>query len=254
MGKHPTETQTLEIGRRRIRLQHTIDEFIVGAQRYLGDEYDEDDNIQDMEFDVVGDPPNATDDESDDDADPGVNPRVLFQPERILIPLPSNLGRDRCEVLGIGGLVRQEITLREGQANDMLHAIRVHLADKAVLFRTTVRPARSQATTTRAWSQVHSVERIINLNSTIYKKCRTQLSKLGADQLLEKYRELQKSDLKATSAVADPNARGQRNSTLPWFWSLDVQGDSVSNDWMNECELYSLGHRSRGIRLTSPGI
>ncbi|KAG2345169.1 hypothetical protein BDR05DRAFT_881134, partial [Suillus weaverae] len=27
---------------------------------------------------------------------------------------------------------------------------------------------------------------------------------------------------------------GQRNSTLPWFWSLDVQGDSVSNDWMNE--------------------
>ncbi len=29
-------------------------------------------------------------------------------------------------VLGIGGLVRQEITLREGQANDMLHAIRVH--------------------------------------------------------------------------------------------------------------------------------
>ncbi|KAG2745656.1 hypothetical protein P692DRAFT_20741228, partial [Suillus brevipes Sb2] len=120
------------------------------------------------------------------------------------------------------------------QANDMLHAIRVHLADKAVLFRTTVRPARSQVTTTRAWSQVHSVERIINLNSTIYKKCRTQLSKLGAEHLLEKYRELEKSDLKATSAVADPNARGQRNSTLPWFWSLDVQGDSVSNDWMNE--------------------
>ncbi|KAG1837170.1 hypothetical protein DFJ58DRAFT_669107, partial [Suillus subalutaceus] len=27
---------------------------------------------------------------------------------------------------------------------------------------------------------------------------------------------------------------GQRNSTLPWFWSLDVRGDSVSNDWMNE--------------------
>ncbi|KAG2099270.1 uncharacterized protein F5147DRAFT_582692, partial [Suillus discolor] len=34
--------------------------------------------------------------------------------------------------------------------------------------------------------------------------------------------------------VADPNARGQRNATLPWFWSLDVQGDSVSSDWMNE--------------------
>ncbi|KAG0692922.1 hypothetical protein DFH29DRAFT_816956 [Suillus ampliporus] len=68
----------------------------------------------------------------------------------------------------------------------------------------------------------------------IYKKCRAQLSNLGADQLLEKYRVLEKSDLKATSTVADPNARGQRNSTLPWFWSLDVRGDPVSNDWMNE--------------------
>lgn len=178
---------------------------------------------------------------------------MLFQPEKILISLPSNLGRDRCEELGIDGLVRQEITLREGQANDMLHAIRVHLADKAMLFRTTVRPARSQATTTRAWSQVHSVECIINLNSTIYKKCHAQLSKLGADQLLEKYPELLKSDLKTTSAVADPNTQGQRNSTLPWFWSLDVQGDSVSNDWMNKCEWYSLGHPSCGIQLTSPG-
>ncbi|KAG2741857.1 hypothetical protein P692DRAFT_201673375, partial [Suillus brevipes Sb2] len=37
-----------------------------------------------------------------------------------------------------------------------------------------------------------------------------------------KYRELEKGDLKATLAVADPNARGQRNDTLPWFWSLDL--------------------------------
>ncbi|KAG1884390.1 hypothetical protein F4604DRAFT_1919569 [Suillus subluteus] len=98
----------------------------------------------------------------------------------------------------------------------------------------TVQPAKSQATTTRAWAQVHSVEWIINLNTTIYKKCRAQLSHLGTDELLEKYRELEKGDFKATSAVGDPNTRGQRNSTLPWFWSLDVQGDTVSNDWMNE--------------------
>lgn len=68
--------------------------------------------------------------------------------------------------------MRQEITLREGQANNRLHAIRVHLVDEAVLFKTTVWQARSQATTTtRAWSEVRSVEHIININSTIYKKC-----------------------------------------------------------------------------------
>ncbi|KAG2341410.1 hypothetical protein BDR05DRAFT_949739 [Suillus weaverae] len=273
MGGHPTETQTLEIGCRRIRLQHTIDKFIAGAARYLGGDFDEDDCIPDMDIDFIvltfvlwlvlytftilelfgnllwtlvliifgpsgasrsgpftshSNNANSNDEDSEDDPTPGRNRQVLFQPERVVIPLPSNLGAERCEALGIGDLVRQEITLREGQANDMLHAIRVHLANEAVLFRTTVRLAKSQATTTRAWLQVHSVEWVINLNSTIYKKCRAQLLNLGADKLLEKYRELHKSNLKATSA---------RNSTLPWFWSLDVQGDLVSNDWMNEFDV-----------------
>ncbi|KAG0701033.1 hypothetical protein DFH29DRAFT_876211 [Suillus ampliporus] len=219
-------------------LQHSIDEFIAAAGRYLGEGYDADDCIPDMDIEFLDDGPDggaSTDEDIEDVRDLGDNhPKGLFRPEMVVIPLPSNLGIYRCEELGTAGLVRQETTLREGQANDMLHAIRVHLADKAVLFRTTIRPAKSQARTTRAWAQVHSVEWVINLNSMIYKKCRAQLSNLGADQLLEKYRVLEKSDLKATSAVADPNARGQRNSTLPWFWSLDVQGDSVSNDWMNE--------------------
>ncbi|KAG0692326.1 hypothetical protein DFH29DRAFT_882655 [Suillus ampliporus] len=238
MGRHPTETQMLEIGHRQIRLQHSINEFIAAAGRYLGEGYDADDCIPDMDIKFLDDGPDggaSTDEDIEDVRDPADNcPKGLFRPEMVVIPLPSNLGIYRCEELGAARLVRQETTLREGQANDMLHAIRVHLADKAVLFRTTIRPAKSQARTTRAWAQVHSVEWVINLNSMIYKKCRAQLSNLGADQLLERYRVLEKSDLKATSAVADPNARGQRNSTLLWFWSLDVQGDSVSNNWMNE--------------------
>ncbi|KAG1732337.1 hypothetical protein EDB19DRAFT_1640236, partial [Suillus lakei] len=45
---------------------------------------------------------------------------------------------------------------------------------------------------------------------------------------------LKKEDLKASSVVADPNACGQRDTTLSWFWSLDVQGDTSGNDWMTE--------------------
>jgi hypothetical protein len=74
------------------------------------------------------------------------------------------------------------------------------------------------------------------MNAAIYSKCRKQLGKLGADQLLEKYQKLEKGDLKASTAIADPNARGQRNSTLPWFWSVDVAADTCSGDWMTECE------------------
>ncbi|KAG2053188.1 hypothetical protein BDR06DRAFT_972435 [Suillus hirtellus] len=148
---------------------------------------------------------------------------MVFHPENVMIPLPSNIGIHRYTELGVGHLVGQEIALQEGQANNTLQAIRVLLADKAVLFRTTVHLAKCQAKVTRAWMQA-------------------QLSNLQAHALLEKYLRMEKSHLKASAAVTNPNAWGQRNSTLLWFWSLDVQGDSISNNWMNE---WSIGFRQR---------
>lgn len=173
-----------------------------------------------------------------EDANGGMsNELCLFQPEKVVILLPSNLGPEKCAAWGVADLIHQEVTLREGQANDALHNIRVHLADKAVLFRKTVRTAKSQAMSTRAWAQVHSVDRAVSINATIYSKCRSQLANLGANDILTRYRPLEKEHLKVSTAVADPNARGQRNSTLAWFWSMDVEGDSESSDWLSKCEL-----------------
>ncbi|KAG2112359.1 uncharacterized protein F5147DRAFT_771425 [Suillus discolor] len=235
LGKHSTKTQHLEIVRRRTKLQSQIDEFTIAAVAHLGEDFDLDDDIRDMEIDFIndsdGDGDRDTDSEHDSDDDLQGN---FFHPEKVVIPLPSNIGIKRCTELGVAQLVGQEVALREGQANDTLQAIRVLLADKAVLFRTTVHLAKSQAKSTRAWTQVHSVEKVIRLQMMIYSKCWLQLGNLEAHNLLEKYLRMEKSHLKATAAVADPNARGQRNSTLPWFWSLDVQGDSISSDWMNE--------------------
>ncbi|KAG1893413.1 uncharacterized protein F5891DRAFT_1196459 [Suillus fuscotomentosus] len=238
LGRHPTETQTLDICRRRTKLQSRIDEFTTVAATHLGEGFDIDDEIRDLHLDFMDDDSedegiNGSDTESEPEAH-GRRLRDLFYPEKTVIPLPSNFGVARCAELGVEHLIGQEIALREGQANDALQAIRMHLADKAVLFRTAVRPAKSQAKSTRAWTQVHSVERVIRLNTMIYMKCRAQLGNLDAHGLLKKYLRMEKCHLKTTAAVADPNARGQRNATLPWFWSLDVQGDSVSSDWMNE--------------------
>ncbi|KAG1898189.1 uncharacterized protein F5891DRAFT_1191175 [Suillus fuscotomentosus] len=88
-------------------------------------------------------------------------PTAVFRPKITVIPLPSNISLAWCNELSVTDLVAQEITLREGQANDLLHLLWVHLADKAVLFRTTVHPAKLQAQSTRAWAQVHSVEQIL---------------------------------------------------------------------------------------------
>ncbi|KAG1853045.1 hypothetical protein F4604DRAFT_1933503 [Suillus subluteus] len=238
LGRRPTDAQKLAIARHRDRLQGQIDEFVRVAVTFLGDQLDEYDKLDLMtmmldaaELDSAG---SSSDDPDRPDDEDRYDTPVKFTPETLVIPLPSNIGIERCTKWGVADLVLQEISLREGQANDALHAIRVNLADKAVLFCTTVWSAKSQARSTRAWAQVHSVDKILHLNVQMYSKCRSQLVHLSADDLLAKLQPLEKADLNATTVVADPNARSQRNSTLAWFWSIDVQGDSTSNDWMNE--------------------
>ncbi|KAG1854605.1 hypothetical protein F4604DRAFT_1685973 [Suillus subluteus] len=238
LGRRPTDAQKLAIARRHDRLQGQIDEFVRVAVSFLGDQLDEYDKLDLMtmmldaaELDSAG---SSSDDPDRPDDEDRYDTPVEFTPETLVIPLPSNIGIERCAEWGIADLVLQEISLREGQANDALHAIRVNLADKAVLFHTTVRSAKSQARSTHAWARVHSVDKILHLNVQMYSKCRSQLVHLSTDDLLAKLQPLEKADLKATMVVADPNACGQRNSMLAWFWSIDVQGDSTSNDWMNE--------------------
>ncbi|KAG1737441.1 hypothetical protein EDB19DRAFT_1636995 [Suillus lakei] len=75
----------------------------------------------------------------------------------------------------------------------------------------------------------------VSINASIYSKCQTQLANLSANnEFLERYFPLLKAHLKVSTVVADPNARGQRNNTLAWFWSMDVVGDSHNSDWLNE--------------------
>ncbi|KAG1863518.1 hypothetical protein DFJ58DRAFT_724933 [Suillus subalutaceus] len=189
----------LTIEESQVSLSRDITSFLEMAPTYLGVDVD----VNDPEFPVIV--RNSLNDnyedysDIDEDQNPGpdIHDASIFQLELTVIPLPSNIGEVRCRELGLTNLMKEEIALREGQANDALHAIRVHLGDKAVIFRNT-------------------------------------LAKLPDHDLLKKYLPLKKEDLKASSAVADPNARGQRDTTLSWFWSLDVQGDTSRNDWMTE--------------------
>lgn len=128
-----------------------------------------------MEFLAKGPDENVSDHLADDIEIRRILPETGLRPKAVVISLPLNLGPTKCKEFGIAWLIPQEITLHEGQANNVLHAIRVYIANKSVLFRTMVWPAKSQSTTTRAWVQVHLVEQVINLNSMLYKKCQLQL-------------------------------------------------------------------------------
>ncbi|KAG1783468.1 hypothetical protein EV702DRAFT_1176575 [Suillus placidus] len=150
--------------------------------------FDADDEPDDLNVDIL-------DDLDDDPAEfTETSDTWTNSLELTVIPLPSNLG----------------MLLHEGQANDALHNLRIHLCNKAILFRTTVRQAKSQALKTQAWSQVTSVQQAVSLHASIYTKTRKQMMKLepGQEQL-QKYKLLLREQLKISTAVGDPNARGQ---------------------------------------------
>ncbi|KAG2094376.1 uncharacterized protein F5147DRAFT_763866 [Suillus discolor] len=229
IGRRSTETQRLDIARQRDRLQGQIDGFARSALTHLGEGFDADDEPEDLNVDIL-------DDLDDDPADfTETSHTWTNSPELTVIPLPSNLGVDRCRRCMAEDLIPLEMSLREGQANDALHNLRIYLCNKAILFRTTVRQAKSQALKTRAWSQVTSVQQAVSLHASIYTKTRKQMMKLepGQDQL-QKYKPLLREQLKISTAVGDPNARGQRNESLAWFWSVEVDLGGPDQSWNEE--------------------
>ncbi|KAG1775151.1 hypothetical protein EV702DRAFT_973795 [Suillus placidus] len=55
----------------------------------------------------------------------------------------------------------------------------------------------------------------------------------GQEQL-QKYKPLLREQLKISTAVGDPNARGQRNESLAWFWSVEVDLGGPDQSWNEE--------------------
>ncbi|KAG1728214.1 hypothetical protein EDB19DRAFT_1913863 [Suillus lakei] len=215
IGRRSTETQRLDIARQCNRLRGQIDGFTQSALTHLREGFDADDDPNDLNLDIL-------DDLDDDLADfSETSDTWTNSPKLTVIPLPSNLG----------------MSLREGQANDALHNLQIHLCNKAILFQTTVRQAKSQALKTRAWSQVTSVQQAVSLHASIYMKTRKQMMQLepGQDQL-QKYKPLLHEQLTISTAIGDPNARGQRNESLAWFWSVEVDLGGPYHLWNEECE------------------
>ncbi|KAG1726661.1 hypothetical protein EDB19DRAFT_1914522 [Suillus lakei] len=183
---------------------------------HLGQGFDADDDPDNLNIDIL--------DDLDDDPDDFTKTSDTWtnSPKLTVIPLPSNL----------------RMLLREGQANDALHNLQIHLCNKAILFRTTVRQAKSQALKTRAWSQVTSVQQAVSLHASIYTKTRKQMMQLepGQDQL-QKYEPLLHEHLKISTAIGDLNARVQMQINITRYSKLISPKDTGHNEEREEKSL-----------------
>ncbi|KIM65072.1 hypothetical protein SCLCIDRAFT_1163641 [Scleroderma citrinum Foug A] len=218
------ENQQLSIARRRDQLQSQLDGLVVSAARFLGKDW-EDEMLTETALDIPQDYEIE-------------NPFVLptqGNVESILPPLPSYIRVDQLQELGLEILVDQELSLRQGQANDCLHEIRLALADKSMIFQQDVRHARNYNLMTRAWGRIASMDLTLNWHASLYRRCHWQMAALGTDaDIVIWYQELHALDLSVTTAISNPNARGHRDDRLAWFWTMDVPHYTDRNDWMSE--------------------
>ncbi|KAI6102536.1 hypothetical protein EV401DRAFT_1804675, partial [Pisolithus croceorrhizus] len=248
--KFPTELKQLAMARRADRLASKRSSFIADGQIYLdlvhelghSEDYDDYDNQPgdgiggiSHEQDVF-----CEDADSNGSADDAMEMEPLKTSTLSHLPLPSNIGVERCCAAGVYELTQMELQLRVGQANDVLHGLCLALADKAVVFRGVVRQAKSYSMrmllpTMRGWQMVNSIESSVKQHATIYKRCREAMIALGADaDTLTWFQELLKCHLSINTAAFTQNAHDHRHSSLPWFWSMDIERDTRSKTWLTE--------------------
>lgn len=204
--------------------------------------------------------PDPDSEEDDQDEDAPAEPAAPRQPstssattdaspiasERITIALPSNLGRSFCSEHSLNELVDIERRLRVGQMNDALHAVRVGVAFKSFLYRSSVRKATSYRARLRSFDEVHLSNQDTLSHARLYMCCRAAYQNLFDDalveeasekaEMLEKYQVLEKTQLKANTALMERDVRGVSKENLPWFWLLDVSMDTKGRAWMAESE------------------
>ena len=228
-----SNAELLEVAQRRERLRKRVDVFNRSAVKYLQ-------GIGQLQ-NIPGDIAPLNDEHSDEEEDPfrpSYKELFMGEPESRVLHLPSMLGEEECIRLKLGSIMRKEVALREGQANDALQGLRRGIGEKSFRFRGHLRFAKGNIEKTRARSGIKSVSRALNHQRRVYSFARRALISLGAEseEASETYKEVSLADLKASTVIYDINAPGKRNKNLAWFWSTHVMGNHTEDGVMTECK------------------
>ena len=229
--------EQIEITKRRSRLLNRITDHQRKAHQYLTGADDDDysfepsevyDIGQDGELELVSNRPPDN---------PFVANKVGHRPVCFRLTLPSGMTRRVRWEHGVQGVAALEIQLRAGQCNDALKAIRLALGKKAFLFRTKIRPRGPKTGKTKSWDEIHAVDQTLRLNAQIYRSSRESLVDLEAPMAMtDRFQVLETKHLKTSTTLLDPQQDGFKHVQLPWFWYLDVTGDSISASHLKECK------------------
>lgn len=135
---------------------------------------------------------------------------VPVELQKIALPSNNNV---------VPGHAHIELLLRQKQAKTHLTHLRELIAEKSFHYSDLIRTAPRKAVVTKARASLKAINMDISFHCQVYSRCRLRLIKLGADELtLKHFRQLQKQDIKASTAILTPNEPGSTVLKLSWIW------------------------------------
>ncbi|KAI5886256.1 uncharacterized protein SCHCODRAFT_02672509 [Schizophyllum commune H4-8] len=200
------------------RIAKVLDAAPVEGEVALGDEELEEWLGDEGEAESEGEVDEREGEGEDEDEDPDA-PDVRL-PERERLTLPLTTGHITGELADL------ERDLRDGQRADALRGVRLGLAERARLYRTSVRRGRgSHKTTTRAFAALRKSGARIARHVRMYHRARDALIALGKDE--SQLPKIDSQDLRINKDWTEENRTGQRSHTLPWFWRVGNKAAGV---------------------------
>lgn len=187
--------------------------------------------------------PTAFENLDGDPVGPGPEPRdrvtenphdiTVVPPERKTIMLPSTH-------LPLGHVDRKmELALRIRQATRYLASIREAVAEKSFQYAHVMQKSPSKGVRTRSRNVIAKLNEQIALRCRVYSRARSALVRLGANEAtLNTLRVLLKEDVKASTAMIDPNSAGSSSVTLSWIWQSRAGLIGSGPDLMRECKFF----------------
>jgi hypothetical protein len=193
------------------------------------DDLSEDDNDE-------GENKDRDDDDEDDLESIGddENDQMPVPVEYQVVPVPSHVPdsgpADRAT----------ELAVRKTKADQLLAKVREAVADRSFQYSHIIRKAPTKGVKTRA--RTKAISQAVHLTDLArqYNRSRDTMQRLGASKAdLERYQRIEKSDLKASTAILNPNMPGSTTGRVGWIWQTGI-GTADSPAAVTECKFIAL--------------
>lgn len=249
MGPNSTTKQRIQLAQQRQKVVASMKSFETVARKFLPTAVFTarlptvpDAAMPGVQWDDTGDVvehPETTSVESNADPDES-------RPETHSIALPSTMGYDFLKAHSLTHLAAIELELRRGQMNDALQAIRTGIGYKSLLYRTKVRKAKSYKTKLRSYDEVSVADDNVRKHVRVYLHARLAITRLydwddheqrqTITELLTRYRNITREDLRANTTVLEAFTPGLRQMHASWIWHFEDNAAGRGNAWMDNCK------------------